>query len=85
MTNNGTQKKRFGILIKEKRRKLNLTQAQLSRKSGIGVTTISNIESGVKSPIKGQVRAICGALDFENIEELESIYSKDKYVVNWGS
>lgn len=37
-------------LLVEKRKRKNLTQKQLAEKSGVGRTTISNIENGIYVP-----------------------------------
>ena len=65
-----SDKNNIGDNIKKLRAKLNLTQDDLARKSGVKYTTLSKIESGVVTKPTVQIVAkIAKALD-ASIEEL---------------
>lgn len=51
------------ILIKEYRYKNHLTLWQLQELSGIGKTTINNIEKGIQSPTLDTLERLAKALD----------------------
>jgi len=53
---------RIGKKLKERRKTLELTQAQLSYASGVSQATISAVEHGGQSPSLVTFVAICGAL-----------------------
>lgn len=53
----------IGNAIKQVRIYYGLSQVELSSKTGISQTSISQIESGVKNPSKRSIKAICDALE----------------------
>lgn len=52
----------IGIAIKSVRNHLGISQEDLSMKTGISQTSISQIENGIKSPSKTTVSKICKTL-----------------------
>jgi len=59
----------LGDLIRNKRRLLNLTQAELEEKSGVNQNYISKIENGhVKKPQKTTIIKLTKALDISDNE-----------------
>src|SRR5689334_18706145 len=53
----------IGNAIKQVRTHYGLSQIDLSTKTGISQTSISQIESGAKNPSKRSIEAICKALE----------------------
>jgi XRE family transcriptional regulator, regulator of sulfur utilization len=53
----------IGTAIKSVRNQVGLSQEQLSERTGLSQTSISQIENGVKQPSKKSIRAICRALE----------------------
>ena len=53
----------LGIAIRSVRRQLNITQHELSERSGISQTSLSQIENAVKRPSNKTIKSICGVLD----------------------
>ena len=53
----------IGNAIKQVRTYFGLSQIELSSKTGISQTSISQIESGAKNPSKRSINAICKALE----------------------
>ena len=53
----------IGNAIKQVRLHYGLSQIELSSKTGISQTSISQIEGGVKNPSKRSIKAICDALE----------------------
>ena len=49
----------IGYAIKQVRTYYGLSQIELSKKTGISQTSISQIESGVKNPSKRTIKSIC--------------------------
>ena len=61
-----------GDRLKKLRRRATLTQEQLAKKSGVGITTINRIETGaVEDPHFSTLRKLARALDAEPRELLE--------------
>ena len=61
-----------GDRLKKLRRRAMLTQEQLAKKSGVGITTINRIETGaVEDPHFSTLRKLARALDAEPRELLE--------------
>ena len=66
----------LGAKIKVRREELQLSQSELSDKiSGLGRTSISNIEKGRQQPPLHTVYQICQALDFD-IQNILPTYSQ---------
>jgi HTH-type transcriptional regulator/antitoxin HipB len=57
--------KQIGNIIRNARKRLNLTQAELGSKTGIRQETISLIETGNSSPRIESLLAVLAALDLE--------------------
>src|SRR5437870_8184283 len=55
--------KEFGTLIRAHRRRLKLTQGQLSERVGLSRTSITNIEQGRQKVLIHQVYALAGHLE----------------------
>ena len=53
----------IGSAIKNIRRQVGMTQAELSEKCNISQTSISQIENGVKNPSTRSIKKICGILE----------------------
>jgi transcriptional regulator with XRE-family HTH domain len=49
----------YGTTLKERRLELNLTQAEVSKKTKLSQTSISQIESGKKQPSPSTVKKLC--------------------------
>lgn len=56
------------IIIRDLRKKKNLTQKQLANKAGIAQSTVSDIEDGTKSPKLETLDKIATALDMPTYE-----------------
>ena len=56
-----TLKQKFGYRLKELRRERDITQEQLSDKTGLTIESISNIERGIFAP------------KFENLEKISKV------------
>jgi transcriptional regulator with XRE-family HTH domain len=54
---------KIGIAIRTVRTKLGISQEELSSRSGLSQTTISQIENGLKSPTQRSLKKICTAMD----------------------
>ena len=68
----------IGIIIREIRINKGLTQEDLSAKTGIAQTSLSQIESGRKRPNPSSMKKICKALDVsESILFLLATEEKD--------
>ena len=52
----------LGLAIKQVRQHLSVSQMELSQKTGISQTSISQIESGAKNPSKRSIAIICKKL-----------------------
>lgn len=52
----------IGIALKSVRNQLGISQEDLSKKTGISQTSISQIENGIKSPSKKTILKICSVL-----------------------
>lgn len=57
-----TLKKKFGSRLKELRRERDITQEQLSDKTGLTIESISNIERGIFAPKFDNLEKISKAL-----------------------
>lgn len=55
--------KPIGELVRRRRKKMKLTQAQLSSRVGISRASLANIETGRQSVVVHQIYAIAAALD----------------------
>ena len=53
----------IGFAIKTTRQYLDFSQEELSKKTGLSQTSISQIENGVKTPSRKTVEKICKALN----------------------
>ncbi len=53
----------LGVAIKSVRRQLGITQQELSEKSGISQTSLSQIENAVKRPSNKTIQSICHVLE----------------------
>ena len=53
----------IGNAIKQARSHFGLSQVELSERTGISQTSISQIESGVKNPSKRSIKKICDTLE----------------------
>lgn len=53
----------IGNAIKKVRTQFGLSQVELSLKTGLSQTSISQIESGAKNPSKRSIKLICKALE----------------------
>ncbi len=53
----------LGIAIRSVRRQLGITQQELSEKSGISQTSLSQIENAVKRPSNKSIKSICNVLE----------------------
>lgn len=58
----------FGALVRQRRRALDLTQAELARRTGFAAITIRRIESGERRPSRELVTALARALDVPDHE-----------------
>lgn len=54
---------KIGIAIRTVRTKLGISQEELSSRSGLSQTTISQIENGLKAPTQRSLKKICTAMD----------------------
>jgi len=52
----------IGVAIKFVRNQLGISQEELSKKTGISQTSISQIENGIKAPSKKTISKICNVL-----------------------
>ncbi len=62
------------ILILEARQNKNITLAELAKMSGVGKTTINNMEKEKVSPTLKELEAIARALDMHITDLFESDY-----------
>lgn len=53
----------IGNAIKQVRLHFDLSKVELSERTGLSQTSISQIESGVKNPSKSSIQKICAALE----------------------
>ena len=65
---------RVKILLWEKRTEKRFTLTELAKKSGIGKSTLNNIENGKVSPTLFQLETIAIALDVKITDLFESEY-----------
>ena len=56
-------KRAFGSILYELRKKANLTQVDLAKKSGLSQSEISRLESGYRWPVLRTLRALGKALE----------------------
>ncbi len=75
----------IGAAVKSIRNQYKLSQEELSIKSGLSQTSISQIENGIKQPSKKTIKTICSVLDVPEavlyilgIEETDVPKSKKK-------
>jgi transcriptional regulator with XRE-family HTH domain len=61
---------KLGEKIKEARLEKGLTQAELEKLSGVGQSTISDVEKGIGSPAFSTISRLAGALGLR-LDELE--------------
>ncbi len=85
------QKKSIGRRIKEARKAKKLTQAQLSRITGIGISSISDFENGKKSPGIDSFGELSKALNTsidhlyfgsDSVSFIEKVSSRGEKIVN---
>lgn len=62
------------VLTWQARNKRGLTLKQLEAVTGIGKTTLNNIENGLVSPTLNQLEAIARALDVKISDLYDSVY-----------
>lgn len=62
------------VLTWQARNKRGLTLKQLEAVTGIGKTTLNNIENGLVSPTLNQLEAIARALDVKMSDLYDSVY-----------
>lgn len=62
------------VLTWQARNKRGLTLKQLEAITGIGKTTLNNIENGLVSPTLNQLEAIARALDVKMSDLYDSVY-----------
>lgn len=62
------------VLTWQARNKKSLTLKQLEAATGIGKTTLNNIENGLVSPTLNQLEAIARALDVKISDLYDSVY-----------
>lgn len=62
------------VLTWQARNKRGLTLKQLEAETGIGKTTLNNIENGLVSPTLNQLEAIARALDVKMSDLYDSVY-----------
>lgn len=62
------------VLTWQARNKRDLTLKQLEAATGIGKTTLNNIENGLVSPTLNQLEAIARALDVKMSDLYDSVY-----------
>lgn len=62
------------VLTWQARNKRDLTLKQLEAATGIGKTTLNNIENGLVSPTLNQLEAIARALDVKISDLYDSVY-----------
>jgi HTH-type transcriptional regulator/antitoxin HipB len=55
----------YGDILRKRREELGLTQAELSRLSGVDQTVISRLESGEKDILSPQAKKLLPALELE--------------------
>ena len=60
-----TSPAKFGALVKDTRKKMNLTQEDLEKKTGINQATISLLESGNSATKLKTILVLMSALDLE--------------------
>src|SRR5687768_10015044 len=53
----------IGNAIKQIRQHFDITQTELSERTGLSQTSISQIESGTKNPSKSSIKKICEAFE----------------------
>lgn len=53
----------LGVAIRSVRRQLGITQQELSEKSGISQTSLSQIENAVKRPSNKTIHSVCTVLE----------------------
>ena len=64
------------VLTWQARNRRGLTLKQLEAATGIGKTTLNNIENGLVSPTLNQLEAIARALDVKMSDLYDSVYSR---------
>ena len=57
--------KSIGLQIRERRKDLKINQAKLAQLSGIGLNSLSRLESGKGNPTLGSLQKIAEVLGFE--------------------
>jgi transcriptional regulator with XRE-family HTH domain len=60
----------LGVFLRSRRKSLGKTLADVSRASGVDVTSISDYERGAKQPTSGRLIAVCDALGIDILKEL---------------
>jgi transcriptional regulator with XRE-family HTH domain len=68
--------KAFGRAIATKRKRLNLTQAELAGRVGMSRASVANIESGRQNVLLHHVYSLAAALEFAKISDLLPALSK---------
>jgi transcriptional regulator with XRE-family HTH domain len=61
---------RIGKLIRDRRTEKQLTQEELSERSGVAVSTICSIENGTHVPMASTLAAILGELGDDLLNDL---------------
>lgn len=62
--------KRLGLNCRERRANLKMSQAELSKRSGVAVSHLSKIENGLGNPTLEVMEAIADALDCSLVDLL---------------
>ena len=68
--------KAFGRAVATRRRKLDLTQAELAARTGMSRASVANIESGRQSVLLHHVYGLAAALDITKVSDLLPAPSK---------
>jgi DNA-binding XRE family transcriptional regulator len=63
----------------EKRKKMNMTQAQVADAAGISRSFYTNIENGIKTPSFKTAQKIAVVLKIKTVDELNDIFFDLKY------
>ena len=68
--------KAFGRVVATRRKKLELTQAELAARVGMSRASVANIESGRQNVLLHHVYSLASALEFSKISDLLPAQSK---------
>jgi transcriptional regulator with XRE-family HTH domain len=65
-----TDTNELGMLLRRRRKLLGKTLADVSKASGVDISSISDYERGAKQPTSGRLIAVCDALGIDILKEL---------------